>query len=54
MRQVDVNGDFVALGGDTNDATLTGEPSYIPYIAMMSVSDGGYFYWAKGIPGKAA
>jgi hypothetical protein len=54
LRQVDVYGDRIALGGDTNDVTLTGETSYIPYIAVMSVTDGAYFYWAKAIPGKPA
>jgi len=54
LRQVDVFGDYVALGGDTNDDTLTDETSYIPYLAVMSISDGCYFYWAKGLPGKPA
>ena len=37
LRQIDVYGDYMAMGGDTNDNTLTGFTSAIPYIAMMSI-----------------
>ena len=37
----------MALAGDTNDKELTGQTSIIPYVAVMSVSKSGFFYWAK-------
>jgi hypothetical protein len=52
LSQIDVNGDYLAMGGDTNDNTLTGSTSYLPYVAMMSVSTGSYFYWAKAFSAK--
>ena len=52
LRQIDVNGDYVAMGGETNDATLTGLTSTLPFVAVMSVSTGSYFYWSKALSGK--
>ena len=52
LSQIDVNGDYVAMGGETNDKTLTGSTSNLPYVAMMSVSAGSYFYWAKAFSAK--
>ena len=49
-----MNGDYLAMGGDTNDSYLTGSSYSIPYIAVMSVETGGFFYWAKGFPRKPA
>jgi hypothetical protein len=49
LNQIDLFGDYVAMGGDTNDKTLTGLTSYVPYVAVMSVSTGSYFYWAKAL-----
>jgi hypothetical protein len=52
LSQIDVNGDYVAMGGYTNDNTLTGSTSSFPYVAVMSVSTGSYFYWAKAFSAK--
>ena len=40
------------MGGDTDDNTLTGFTSKLPYIVVESVSTGGLIYWAKAISGK--
>lgn len=47
LNQIDVYGDYLALAGDTNDKELTGYTSYLPYVAVMSLSRSGFFYWAK-------
>ena len=53
LNQIDVYGDYLAMAGHTNDYSLTGYMSELPYIAMMSVSTGGVFYWAKAFSQKA-
>jgi hypothetical protein len=52
LSQIDVYSDYVAMGGYTNDNTLTGSTSKLPYVAVMSVSTGSYFYWAKALSAK--
>ena len=52
LRQIDVNGDYVAMGGNMDDTSLTGLTSSLPYVAVMSVSTGSYFYWSKALSGK--
>ena len=52
LSQIDVIGDYVAMGGDTDASKLTKSTSYLPYVAVMSVSTSNYFYWAKALSGK--
>jgi hypothetical protein len=51
LVQIDVYNDYLALAGRTNDNTLTGiiTTSYIPYLALTSISTGGKYYWAKAL-----
>jgi hypothetical protein len=34
------------MAGETYDNTLTGISSYIPYVALQSISTGGKIYWS--------
>ena len=36
LNQIDVFGDYVAMGGNTDDITLTATNSNLPYVAVMS------------------
>jgi hypothetical protein len=51
LWQIDVYNDYLAMGGHTFDNTITGitTTSYIPYVALQSISTGGKFYWAKAL-----
>jgi hypothetical protein len=49
LLHIDVFNDYLALAGDTCDNDLTGIPSYIPYLALASISGGGKYYWAKAL-----
>ena len=40
------------MAGYTGDNTLTGISSWIPYIALQSISVGGKIYWAKAFSSK--
>jgi len=48
-RHIDVKNDYLALAGHTYDNSITGinTTSYIPYLALTSISTGGKYYWAK-------
>jgi hypothetical protein len=48
---IDVFNDYLALAGDTRDNSLTGitTTSWIPYLALTSISTGGKYYWAKAL-----
>ena len=35
------------MAGDTNDNSITGITSGIPYLAIQSISAGAKIYWAK-------
>jgi len=52
LFQVDVFNDYLAMGGGTNDITLTGTFGYFPYVVMHSISTGGKIYWAKAFTSK--
>jgi hypothetical protein len=47
LYHFDVFNDYLALAGRTEDSSLTGLSSYIPYLALTSISTGGKYYWAK-------
>jgi hypothetical protein len=49
LKQIDAYNDYLALAGNTNDNSLTGITSYIPYLALASISGGGKYYWAKAL-----
>ena len=51
LYHIDVFNDYLALAGGTYDNTLTGitTTSYIPYLALTSISTGGKYYWAKAL-----
>jgi hypothetical protein len=55
LYQIDVYNDYLAMGGETSDNSITGmtTASYIPYVALQSISTGGKFYWAKALSSKA-
>ena len=36
LNQIDVSGDYVAMGGNTNDISLIATNSSLPYVAVMS------------------
>ena len=41
------------MAGDTTANSLTGSYSRIPYIALQSISIGGFIFWAKAFSSKA-
>jgi len=49
VTQIDVYDDYLALAGNTWDNKLTGITvnSYIPILALSSISKAGKYYWAK-------
>jgi hypothetical protein len=49
VYQIDVFNDYLALAGYTDDNTLTGIFSTIPYLALTSISTAGKYYWAKAL-----
>ena len=49
LLHIDVFNDYLALSGETSDISLTGTHSWIPYLALTSVSTGGKYYWAKAL-----
>jgi hypothetical protein len=49
LWHIDVFNDYLALAGHTWDNSLTGISSYIPYLALTSISTGGKYYWAKAL-----
>jgi hypothetical protein len=49
LLQIDVYNDYLALAGNTQDNTLTGISSDIPYLALKSISTSGKYYWAKAL-----
>jgi hypothetical protein len=49
LIQIDAFNDYLALSGFTYDNSLTGITSFIPYLALASVSGGGKYYWAKAL-----
>jgi hypothetical protein len=51
LLHIDVFNDYLALAGSTFDNSLTGitTTSYIPYLALKSISTGGKYYWAKAL-----
>jgi hypothetical protein len=50
-RHIDAFNDYLAIAGHTFDNTLTGiaTASWIPYLALASISGGGKYYWAKAL-----
>ena len=52
VHHIDVFNDYLALGGQTCDNTLTGTSGCIPYLALSSISTGGKYYWAKAWTSK--
>jgi hypothetical protein len=53
LYQIDVFNDYLAMAGGTLDNSLTGiTNSWIPYIALQSISIGGKIYWAKAFSSK--
>jgi hypothetical protein len=52
LYHIDVFNDYLALAGDTWDNSLTGISSFIPYLALTSISTGGKYYWAKALTSK--
>jgi hypothetical protein len=54
LWHIDVFNDYLALAGGTHDISLvTGISSFIPYLALSSVSTGGKYYWAKALTLKS-
>jgi hypothetical protein len=51
LYQIDVFDDYLAMGGYTNDNTLTGL-SGRSYVALHSISVSGKIYWAKAFESK--
>jgi hypothetical protein len=51
LWHIDAFNDYLALTGFTYDNYLTGiiTPSWIPYLALASISGGGKYYWAKAL-----
>ena len=51
LWHIDVYNDYLAMGGSTSDNSITGITSstFIPYVALQSISTGGKFYWAKAL-----
>ena len=49
LYQIDVFNDYLAMAGETLDNSLTGLTTLfsIPYVALQSISAGGFIYWAK-------
>ena len=56
LLQIDVYNDYLAIGGDTYDNTITGitTTNSIPYVTLQSISTGGKFYWAKAFSLKVS
>ena len=52
LDQIDVFNDYVAMAGFTLDNTLTVTSSAIPYVALQSISNGGFIFWAKAFSSK--
>jgi hypothetical protein len=54
LYHIDVFNDYLALVGPTKDNSLTGitTTSWIPYLALTSISTGGKYYWAKALSSK--
>jgi hypothetical protein len=52
LLHIDVFNDYLALAGSTDDNSLTGIASKIPYLALTSISRGGKYYWIKALPLK--
>ena len=54
LYQIDVINDYLAIAGDTRDNSLTGitTSSWMPYVALQSISVGGKIYWAKAFSSK--
>ncbi len=42
-------GDYLAMAGSTDDSSLAAYTfiSYVPFVAMMTLSTSEVFYWAK-------
>jgi hypothetical protein len=51
LFHIDVFNDYLALAGSTSDNSLAviTTPSWIPYLALTSISTGGKYYWAKAL-----
>jgi hypothetical protein len=50
LFDIDAFNDYLALAGDTHDDSLTGITStFIPYLALASISSGGKYYWVKAL-----
>jgi hypothetical protein len=51
LFHIDAFNDYLALAGETYDNSLTAiiTTSYIPYLALASISGGGKYYWAKAL-----
>ena len=49
LDDIDVYNDYLALAGGTQDNSLAGTTSLIPYLALTSISTGGKYYWAKAL-----
>ncbi len=51
LLHIDIFNDYLALAGDTYDSVLLGTStsSGIPYLALISISTGGKYYWAKAL-----
>jgi hypothetical protein len=54
LRQIDAFNDYLAIAGETRDHNngLTGITTTtlsIPYLALVSISGGGKYYWAKAL-----
>jgi hypothetical protein len=49
LYHIDAFNDYLALAGHTYDNSLTGiiTSTFIPYLALASISGGGKYYWAK-------
>jgi hypothetical protein len=54
LYQIDAYGDYLALGGEVMDSSLTGTSSSLPYAAVTSIANSGQIYWAKALTQKAS
>ncbi len=51
LLQLDVFNDYMAIAGNTVDSSLVGFSitGYVPFLALLSVSKGGFYHWAKAL-----
>jgi hypothetical protein len=54
LVHIDVFNDYLAFTNAIQENSLTGTTSFLPYIALSSISTGGKYYWAKALSLKTS